>query len=217
MAEWRAHGGRRTVASLLVMSARYSRAPTLATHSIFMFQVGARAAQRPTAQRLFPTSPPPGDKLLSRAGSSAAFPEPQEARLVRAGPRGKAPAGSCGGRKGLPRQAPHFPQAAQYLLRAHVSTSTNTPSWTFGLNLMRTHDVEAARAAVESASSSSRLMSMLLPLPRAPATSMSLRARRTSGPGCAPMRPAQVSSLGRGTFAHEVDPWAWRPRPIERV
>ena len=31
----------------------------------------------------------------------------------------------------------------------------------------------------------------------------------TTGTGRAPTRPARASSLGRGTCAHEVDPWAW--------
>ena len=41
------------------------------------------------------------------------------------------------------------------------------------------------------------------------------RRSHTTGTGRGPTRPARASSLGRGTFAHEVDPWAWCPRPIE--
>ena len=65
-----------------------------------------------SAVRLRPSTLRPADKLHSRGGVSSRFPKPQKARLVRIDQAAAAPAGTCGGQKGLPRQAPHFPQAA---------------------------------------------------------------------------------------------------------
>ena len=41
------------------------------------------------------------------------------------------------------------------------------------------------------------------------------RRSHTTGLGRAPMRSPRFSSLGRGTFSHEVEPCTWCPRPIE--
>ena len=111
-------------------------------------------------------------------------------------------------------QAPHFPQAAAMLHSEKPHDRTHVPRKSCphpvaggGRDAAPRRSARRSRAHV-AVPSTDLLVLDLGVVPTA-------RRSHTTGTGRGPTRPARASSLGRGTFAHEVDPWAWCPRPIE--
>ena len=112
VAEWRAHAGGSTVASFYYHGSSIERLRYLVSHSNCRFQVRAKPRCATSCAPFVRTSPPATRSSSREAGSSAAFPEPP---LPASGARREAaaaPAGTCGGKKGLPRARSSFPAAA---------------------------------------------------------------------------------------------------------
>ena len=181
-----------------------------------MFKSTARWAQ-PVAQRGFARAPSIRQISSSReAGSSAAFPEPPSAS-ERCSTRQQELQQAlvelqkdCHGRlltSRRPRQCHTLRAPRDHTYMPRIG-SPAPGSRRGGASAPRrsARSTKAKRAAA-------RIDLVVFGLRVVPTA----RRSHTTGAGHAPMRPPRVSSLGRGTFAHEVDPCAWRPRPIERL